>query len=69
MGVWSLKHTRTNQDKEPEVKIRENIEEKLEHLDKQEKYLFGQNKDKTERGLMMRNPRQEMRILTQNPGR
>jgi len=61
-----LEQTRTNRDKVPEIKIRENIEEKLEHLDKQEKYLIGQDKDKTECGLMMRKPRQEMRILTQS---
>ena len=34
------KQTRTNRDKEPEMEIEKNVEEKLEHLGKQEKYLF-----------------------------
>ena len=38
--IEESKQTRTNQDKEPEIKVRENIEEKLEHLGKQEKYSY-----------------------------
>ena len=30
-------------DKEPKIEIRKNIKERLEHLGKQEKYLFGVN--------------------------
>ncbi len=55
-------------DKEPDIEIRKNLEEKLEHLVKQEKYHFGlngnfrQDKGEIERGLIMREQRQEMMI-------
>ena len=63
---------RPNQDKEPEMGIRKNAEEKLEHLGKQEKYQFGLNgnfrqyKGEIERGLIMREQRKEMMLQVVN---
>ena len=63
---------RPNQDKEPEMGIRKNAEEKLENLSKQEKYLFGlnesfgQEKDEIEKRLITREQRQEMMIQVVN---
>ena len=59
-------------DKEPDIEIRKNFEEKLEHLGKQEKYQFGlngnfrQDTGEIERGLIMREQRQEMMIQVVN---